>query len=582
MSGVGGGGGGGGLPPPPPPQNITNITTLKLDFRDKDRFAGQEYDVWAMRMQAIFEEHELWDIVNGTTAQPAAGHADLPQWTKLDKRARSLILQGLDRTMIHHTQAAPTSHGVWSRLSTLYQAADSAHKMAAIRLFHTMTMKENDQVEKYVIQFRSVRARLASCGTTLSETEAAEAFLASLPPSYGAFVTTQYSLINQSKAAAKLQMGTELTLTDIISNLLAEEVCRDLHKRSGTAGGSTSRAVYSSRPKFRKPKKPFAGGESSSVPVQNHRKTKDPCNWCKIPGHFERECRKKQAGEPRRNALPETHLASKPSVLVTSSINITCGPQDWYVDSGASDHICHDQSLFTTWFPNTGSIRQPSQLTVGNNAVCKIEGSGKVVLKTSENKRLVLKEVLYVPTMAKHLVSVSRLLEVGKLDVKFRSDVCIISSKSTKQVLATARLCDRLYRLLLTNQVGSTINIALHAMQGHVSQMMLWHARLNHVHEKKLKMLSLHPELYCKPITGITDLEFCDSCARGKIKQLPYAKHLSYQAAKLLELVHTDLCGPISTASFGGALYFMPFVDHYSRMTHVYFLHKKSQALSKF
>lgn len=181
LSGGGGGGsGGGGLPPPPPPPNITNITTLKVDFRDKDRFAGQEYNVWAMHMQVIFEEHELWNIVYGTTPEPAAGHADLPQWTRSDKRARSLILQRLDQTMIHHTQAAPTSHGVWSKLSTLYQAADSAHKMIATHLFHTMTMKENDQVEKYVIQFRSARARLASCGTNLSETEAAKAFLASL------------------------------------------------------------------------------------------------------------------------------------------------------------------------------------------------------------------------------------------------------------------------------------------------------------------------------------------------------------------------------------------------------------------
>lgn len=62
-------------------------------------------------------------------------------------------------------------------------------------------------------------------------------------------------------------MGTEFILTDIISNLLVEEVCRDLYKRSGTAGGFIFRVVYFLRFKFRKFKKFFAGGELSSVSV---------------------------------------------------------------------------------------------------------------------------------------------------------------------------------------------------------------------------------------------------------------------------------------------------------------------------
>lgn len=59
-------------------------------------------------------------------------------------------------------------------------------------------------------------------------------------------------------------------------------------------------------------------------------------------------------------------------------------------------------------------------------------------------------------------------------------------------------------------------------------------------------------------------------------------KHNPTRASKLLQVVHTDLCGPMSTNSFGGARYFMAIVDDWSQYTVTYFLSSKSQALDKF
>ena len=42
-----------------------------------------------------------------------------------------------------------------------------------------------------------------------------------------------------------------------------------------------------------------------------------------------------------------------------------------------------------------------------------------------------------------------------------------------------------------------------------------------------------------------------------------------------MELVHSDLCGPINQPSNGGKRYFMTFINHYSQKTGVYFLQKK-------
>ena len=55
-------------------------------------------------------------------------------------------------------------------------------------------------------------------------------------------------------------------------------------------------------------------------------------------------------------------------------------------------------------------------------------------------------------------------------------------------------------------------------------------------------------------------------------------KRKAYTSNEVLELVHTDLCGPIEIQSYKGDRYIMLFVDDYSRMMTVIFLKQKSEA----
>lgn len=50
---------------------------------------------------------------------------------------------------------------------------------------------------------------------------------------------------------------------------------------------------------------------------------------------------------------------------------------------------------------------------------------------------------------------------------------------------------------------------------------------------------------------------------------------------KILELVHTDLCGPMQTQKPGGKIYVLTFIDDYSRCSHVYLLKEKSEVERK-
>ena len=59
-------------------------------------------------------------------------------------------------------------------------------------------------------------------------------------------------------------------------------------------------------------------------------------------------------------------------------------------------------------------------------------------------------------------------------------------------------------------------------------------------------------------------------------------KGFSERASDLLELVHTDVCGPMSTTARGGFQYFITFTDDFSRYGYVYLMKHKSESFEKF
>ena len=51
-------------------------------------------------------------------------------------------------------------------------------------------------------------------------------------------------------------------------------------------------------------------------------------------------------------------------------------------------------------------------------------------------------------------------------------------------------------------------------------------------------------------------LSSCESCILAKQHRESVPKEMSYIAGAPLEIVHTDLCGPMQTPSLGGSTYF--------------------------
>jgi hypothetical protein len=109
----------------------------------------------------------------------------------------------------------------------------------------------------------------------------------------------------------------------------------------------------------------------------------------------------------------------------------------------------------------------------------------------------------------------------------------------------------------------------------------LWHGRLGHSNFHSLKQLADKKMAEGVPTISHPD-QLCRACLLAKQTRCSYPKVAKWRAQKKLELVHVDLCGPITPSTAGGNKYFMLLIDDYTRWSYVYMLQTKDQALDVF
>lgn len=109
----------------------------------------------------------------------------------------------------------------------------------------------------------------------------------------------------------------------------------------------------------------------------------------------------------------------------------------------------------------------------------------------------------------------------------------------------------------------------------------LWHKRFGHCSIQSLKLL--FQKSMVKDLPTIGDLKgVCEGCQLGKMHRQPFPTGNAWRASQKLQLVHTDVCGPMRTPSLDNSRYFILFIDDFSRMTWVYFLKERSEVFRTF
>ncbi|GKF78463.1 zinc finger, CCHC-type containing protein [Tanacetum coccineum] len=151
----------------------------------------------------------------------------------------------------------------------------------------------------------------------------------------------------------------------------------------------------------------------------------------------------------------------------------------WWIDSGATIHVCKDRC----WFKTYESLNDGSILHMGNESTTLVHGRGCVYLKFSSGKIILLFNVLHVPNIRKNLVSSSVLNNCVYKQV-IKSNKFVLSKPGV--FIGFGYLGNQMFRLNIVND-----NIASTFMStSKLNDSILWHARLGHFHFKRMQDMS--------------------------------------------------------------------------------------------
>lgn len=182
-----------------------------------------------------------------------------------------------------------------------------------------------------------------------------------------------------------------------------------------------------------------------------------------------------------------------------------------------------------------------------------------------------------MPGNTKILLSVGSLIDHQKTHV-FKFGGCFVIDNITLRVEAIACRENNkgLYRLQVDSPDPSPKINSLHLR----SQAVLLHKRLRHFHARGMQRMITFKAVRGMPYLQIST-QIYSMCQLGKHAKTNIPKEATHHASRILELAHSDVCGPFKISSTGGAKYFVTFVDNFSRKRWIYFISQKSQVLAK-
>ncbi|MCO5595838.1 hypothetical protein L7F22_049889 [Adiantum nelumboides] len=250
--------------------------------------------------------------------------------------------------------------------------------------------------------------------------------------------------------------------------------------------------------------------------------------------------------------------------------------EEWIADSGVSAHMTNSSSTMTNYKDSASHVR------IGDDSSLAMHGFGDLSFGNAS-----LHDVLHVPHLTSNLFSISKVTSKG-LGVYFDDEVVEVIDHTSLSLVAHGTHRDGLYYVNSFTSTLSPHESHLHKLFSSSKALLtkeecaLWHSRYGHV-----PYATLHQLFTKEMVVGLPKLkeprhQVCSSCAAGKLHCTPLPLHVSWRASRALELIHADLTGPLEVPTLGGSLYYLLLIDDFSRMSWVFFLRKKSKALSKF
>lgn len=471
---------------------------------------------------------------------------------KQDRRCKSLLISRINDNMLEYIQDKESPKAIWQALERVFQRKSIASRLHLQKKLLTLR-HGGGCLQDHFLTFERIVREYKSTGAKLEDIDVVCYLLLTLGPEFATVVT-----------ALETMPEDKLSLDFVKCRLLDEEI-----KRSGESGRS---------------REPGEAAAFSGAGTKQQKKKKTSVKWkcfgCNREGHKIADCPEKnysaKKNEPKKTSA---HLGkSEKSVCFLGSENGRLPRTSWIIDSGSSEHLTNDRKLFAKLVP----MKEPMHISVakeGESIVAREYGEVNVfAVARGKSVPITLKNVLYIPDARVNLLSV-RKMEMAGLKVVFADGV--VSIERDSEVIAVGERRGKLYELDFHRERPT--ESVLYSCGCVPKELELWHRRYGHLSAKNLKVL-IDNEM----VDGMSASSkksggdfVCEPCLAGKQTRKPFACE-DRQTTRVLELVHSDVCGPVTPVGIDDERYFVTFVDDFSRFTVVFLMNSKEEVLENF
>lgn len=512
-----------------------------------EKLGEDNFHVWKQKVELLLALKDLDDHLESTRP---TDDDELSAWKKKDAKARAVIGLSISDEHLDHVRDTENAAEMWKAICDVFQRKTLLNRINARRAFYTAKMRDDEKMLHFINRVRHLASDLKSMDVVVEEEDIAMAILCGLPDRFEHLIVAIDTTIGDRK----------LDLEFVKSRLLQEE--QRMNDRAKEESGSDTALV---------------GAQS--------RKKSMVCYYCGKKGHIQRNCFKRQRDEASKeqsaaaNPAVQTNLGNEKRgcdsdsdfvcLIATGSVEESIS--DWIIDSGATAHMTYDESMFDSY-----SKRESAGVSIGNDSKLESLGHGSVHLDLAvegRKSKCRLGEVVHVPNLRYHLLSVSAMCDLGARVVFDKTKVCVYKGNT---MIAQGRRIKGLYYLCTAIEVPEDMDNAL------VTDLSLWHARMAHVNVDGIKHMARNGVVSGLNVDLNQSMDVCDSCVVGKSTRAPTPKQGGERALHPLDLVHSDICGPIQVGSLGGSRYFVTFIDDHSRFCFLYMLKTKDEVFHVF
>ncbi|KAK1698800.1 hypothetical protein QYE76_015497, partial [Lolium multiflorum] len=440
-------------------------------------------------------------------------------------------------------------------LKLIFETHAAVESYEASKQFFNCMMEEGSSVSEHMFAMSGHAKKLSDLGIVIPNQLGIHRVLQSLPPSYKNFVMN-YNMQNMNKE-----------LPELFSMLKSAEVEIKKENQVLMVNKTTS---------FKKQGKPNKGnfkkgGKKVAAPPEKPKAGPKPetvCYYCQGKGHWKRNCTKYLAdlksGHVKKKGIFDIHVID---VYLTGSRSSA-----WVFDTGSVAHICNSKQELR----NKRSLaRDEVTMRVGNGSKVDVIAVGTLPLHLPSGLVLNLNNCYLVPALSMNIISGSCLMQDG---YSFKSENNGCSIYMSNVFYGHAPEMNGLFLLNLDSSDTHVHNIDAKRIKLNDNSTYMWHCRLGHIGVNRMK--KLHSDGLLESL-DFESLDRCEACLMGKMTKTPFSGTME-RATDLLEIIHTDVCGPMSVASRGGYRYVLTFTDDLSRYGYIYFMKHKSETFEKF